>query len=59
MGTAACGGTWFKGRAVVSGERPIGAARCRQQYNQASCQPPLPGVLGPLYGIDIYGCEPS
>ena len=27
-------------RARGSGERPIGAARCRQQYNPASCQPP-------------------
>ena len=39
----------------MSGERPIGAASCRQQYNQASCQPPPP--LGPT-GIRDYG-EPE
>ena len=31
-----------KGRAVGSGERPIGAARCRQQHDPASCHPPPP-----------------
>ena len=45
-GTAACGGRGFKGRARVSGERPIGAARCRQQHNPASCQIPLEGIPG-------------
>ena len=35
MGTAAYGGKGFEGRAAVSGERPIGAASCRQQHNQA------------------------
>ena len=40
MGTAADGGKGFKGRAAVSGERPIGAASCRQQHNRASCQTP-------------------
>ena len=29
-------------RTEISGERPIGAARCRQQHNPASCQPPPP-----------------
>ena len=43
MGTAAYGGKGFKGRAAVIGERPIGAARCRQQPNQVSCQTPHPG----------------
>ena len=38
MGIAACGWRGFKERTRVSGKRPIGAARCRQQYNQASCQ---------------------
>ena len=38
MGTAAYGGGGSKKRTALSGERPIGAARCRQQYNQASCQ---------------------
>ena len=38
MGTAAYGGKGFKGRSAVSGEKPIGAASCRQQRNQASCQ---------------------
>ena len=42
MGVAACGGRGFKGRTRVSGERPIGAARCRQQRNRAACQPPPP-----------------
>ena len=28
----------FKEGARVSGERPTGAASCRRQYNQASCQ---------------------
>ena len=28
MGAAACGGRGFKGRAAVSGKRPIGAACC-------------------------------
>ena len=42
MGTAAYGGKGFKGRTGVSGERPIGAAQCRQQSIQASCQPPPP-----------------
>ena len=32
----------FRERARVSGERPLGAARCREQYHQASCQPPPP-----------------
>ena len=30
MGTAAFGGKGFKGSAAVSGERPIGAATCKQ-----------------------------
>ena len=48
MGAAACGGRGsyggkgFKGRAVVSGERPMGAARCTQQHTRVSCQPPPP-----------------
>ena len=40
MGTATRGGTGCKERAGGSGERPIGAARCRQQYNRAPCQTP-------------------
>ena len=45
MGTAADGGKGFKGRAAGGGERPIGAASCRQQHNHASCQcPPRPGL---------------
>ena len=40
MGTATYGGKGCKGRAAVSGERPIGAASCRQQHNQGSYQPP-------------------
>ena len=31
MGTAAYGGRGFKGRTRVSGERPLGAARCSQR----------------------------
>ena len=46
MGTAAYGGRGFKGRAAVSGERPIGAARCRQQHNEAP--PPPPHTHTPL-----------
>ena len=47
MRTAACGGKGFKGSAVVRVERPIGAASCRQQHNQVSCQTPLPrGSVG-------------
>ena len=42
MGTAACGRRGFKERTRVSGERRIGAARCSQQYNRASYQPPPP-----------------
>ena len=43
MGAAAYGGGGFKERAAASGERPIGAASCRQEYNRASChQPPPP-----------------
>ena len=42
MGAAACGGKGSKGRAVVSGDRPIGAARCRQPYARGACQPPPP-----------------
>ena len=42
MGAAPSGGKGFKGGAAVSGERPIGAASCRQQHNQASCQRPPP-----------------
>ena len=38
-------------RARVSGERPRGAASCRQQYNQASCQaPPQPPCALPRAG---------
>ena len=35
MGAAAYAGKSFKGRAVVSGKRTIGATSCRQQHNQA------------------------
>ena len=42
MGTAAYGGRGFKESTRVSGERPIGAASCRQRHNRASCQPPPP-----------------
>ena len=42
MGTAACGGRGFKGRATVSGDQPTGTASCRQQHTQVSCHPPPP-----------------
>ena len=42
MSTAACGGRGFKGRARGSGERPIGAARCRQQCTAGVMPPPPP-----------------
>ena len=45
MGAAAYGGRRFKERTRVSGERPIGAARCKQQYSAASCLPPPRGAL--------------
>ena len=47
MGTAACVGKGFKGRAVVSGDRPIGAASCRHQHTQVSCQTPHSSVCHP------------
>ena len=40
MGAAVYRGRGFKGRAGVSGDRPIGAARCREQYDRVSCQSP-------------------
>ena len=40
MGPGAYGGRGFKGRARVSGERPIGAARCRQQYSNTTGRQP-------------------
>ena len=46
MGAPAYSGRGFKERARVSGERPIGAASCGQQYNQTSCQPLPPEGLG-------------
>ena len=42
MGAAAYGWRGFKERTSRSGERPIGAASCRQQHNQASCHSPPP-----------------
>ena len=49
MGIAACGWRGFKERTRVSGERPIGAAHCRQQYNQESpLQPPTQPLAGAL-----------
>ena len=48
MGAAAYRGKGFKERARVSSGRPIGAASCRQQYNQASCQPPPPPASAQL-----------
>ena len=58
MSTATYGGKGVKERASVSGERSIGAATCRQQYNQVMPPPglyffsarggsPLPPPLGP------------
>ena len=45
MGTAAYGGNGFKGRAAVSGERPIGAASTRRHVN------PPPPLLASLPSI--------
>ena len=42
MGTAGSGGNAFKERTRGSGERPVGAARCRQSSIQASVNPPPP-----------------
>ena len=61
MGTTAYGGKGFKGRAVVSGERPIGTASCRQQHTQTSCQTPLPKqppiqwCCGPIHCYMTFG----
>ena len=55
MGTAACRGKGFQRRAVVSGERPVGAASCRQQSSHAKpgwCSPQVTQgqqVPGPPY----------
>ena len=49
MGTAAYGGKGFKGRAVASGERPMGAASCRQQHSQVTCQSPSPNPRGVIW----------
>ena len=40
MGAAGCGGRGFKGRAAVSGERPMVAASCRPKHIKVSYQPP-------------------
>ena len=48
MSNAAYGGKGFKGRAAVSGERPTGAASCRQRLKQASCPPPPPSPAGSI-----------
>ena len=40
MGAAAGGGRGLKGRTRGSGQRPIGAARYRQQSIRAPCPPP-------------------
>ena len=44
MGTAACGGRGFEGRAGGRGERPTGAAGCRQLQTaiDAGVMPNLP-----------------
>ena len=52
---AAYGGKGFEDRARVSGERPIGATRCRQQYNQVSCQRPPGRGSGSLVFPKICG----
>ena len=46
MGITAFGGKGVKGRARVSGERPMGAARCRQQHHRASCHTHPPSKPG-------------
>ena len=61
MGAAAACGKGSKERARVSGERPIGAASCRQQYNQASCQPstaPLYKPAASMHSPALY-CTPA
>ena len=52
MGAAAYGGRGFKERARVSGEMSMGADSCRQQYNQASCQPRTPSSNASLPPTD-------
>ena len=58
MGAAAEGEKGLKERTRESGERPIGTARCRPQYNPASRQrcPPPPGGSG---GGDIQFRPPA
>ena len=54
MGAAACGGRGFKGRVRDCGGRPVGAARCRQRHNPASCQPlPHPSTGGASRGCRV------
>ena len=55
MGTAAIVGKGFNERARVSGERPIGAASFRQQFIQASCQPPSPPCHKSEAGLRVRG----
>ena len=59
MGATAYGGKGFKGRSGVSGERPTGAASCRQQHNQASCQPPAPSTLRMTVGSSPTSSAPQ
>ena len=59
MGAAACRGRGFKERAGVNGERPSGAVSCRQQHNQASCQPAPPPSRGPAMPVGSEVQTPS
>ena len=47
MGTAAGGGGGAKGRARVSGERPMGTIRCIHQCTADGMPPPPPGARTP------------
>ena len=65
IGAAACGGNSFKESARASGERPIGATSCRQQYNHARTPPSLAfrppatvGFGGAVHIIDGGGDPP-
>ena len=58
MGAAAYRGKGFKERAMVSGERPIGATSCRQQSIPASCQPPPPPPRPPSSQMGLCRLPP-
>ena len=58
LGAATYGGKGFQERARVSGERPIGAASCRQEHNPFSFFPFFFEVQPGLnWRIGIHSCQ--